>query len=188
MQSIAINHCICSVFTCHIVGWCLWRVLFVLHDFEVFLICCFWGGPSFKRQSVKCHLVSGMMLLYSMCFGLCLLTVGSEKSFFDFLQLSNLQINAMSWMVMQFVACNCFWGWPPSDSQCLGTFKWCDSICAHYGSLVCFLSNILLKLFTGAQCLHFQGLGTPRPWTSAWTSRGWAIFYIMTFPWLVLGL
>lgn len=64
----------------------------------------------------------------------------------------------------------CFWSWPPCDSQCLENFTWCDSIFPHHGSLVCFLFvNILSELFTGTQSLHFQGLGTPRPWTSHWT-------------------
>ena len=52
---------------------------------------------------------------------------------------------------------------------------------------VFFFKDILSESFTGTQCSHFQGLGTPRPWTSHWTSIGWATFYIVTFLGLFLG-
>lgn len=97
-----------------------------------------------------------------------------ETLLFNFLQQSNAQINANR-MVMQFVAGHFYTStlllklaslWQPV----LENFTWCDSTFPHHGSLVCFLFvNILSELFTGTQSLHFQGLGTPRPWSSHWT-------------------
>ena len=121
----------------------------------------------------------------------------SEKLFFNFLQLPNPQINAIEWScsLLHDIAILplCFCGWPPSESQCLETFTLKPSgdviqfVLIMEVWFVFFLKNILSESFTGTQCSHLQGLGTPRPWTSHWTSIGWATFYIVTFLDLFLG-
>ena len=101
-------------------------------------------------------------------------------------------------MVVQFVAWHCYTStlllrlaslWEPVPWNLhLETFRWCDSICAHHGSLVCFLFEKYI-----VRVVYWHSVFTfPGPWNSKALDQPLDFHWLgnflhCDFPWLVLG-